>query len=179
MLTCSMFRQLIILTVLLLSVTALGAQSFPQSFIGHWEGELHWYKSGVDTPQRVRMQLIVQGGDTAGQYTWKIVYGTNGADSRPYLLKPVDTAKGHWVIDERNGIVLHQYWVGGRFTGAFTVGNNTILNAYSIENGKLLAEFYSNSAQPIATTGLGTEASPKVDTYATRSYQRAVLTRKM
>jgi hypothetical protein len=154
------------------------AQDFPAAFIGNWKGELLWYKTGNATPQKVPMRLRIQSTDTAGQYTWQIIYGENGSDNRPYLLKPVDTAKGHWVIDERNGIRLDQYWVGNRFTSAFTVQTTTILDSYWREGETLIAEFHSLSAKPVNTSGAGTKDSPTVASYAAKGYQRAVLWRE-
>lgn len=122
------------------------------------------------------MQLIIHPADSANTYyTWQIIYGNKGEDNRPYILKPVDTAKGHWQVDERNGIVLDQYFIGNRLSGAFTVQTSTIVNNYWREGANLVAEFYSIAAKPVATTGQGTNDSPKVDSYAIKSYQRAVL----
>ena len=146
-----------------------------QSFIGHWEGTLQWFQTGKKDPQVVKMQLIIRPTDSADVYTWQIIYGSKGEDNRPYLLKPVDTAKGHWQIDEQNGIVLDQYLIGNRITSAFTVQSNTILNSYWRQDNNLVAEFYSMTAKPVATTGAGTDESPRVDSYGTRSYQRALL----
>src|SRR5687767_486420 len=81
------------------------AQTFPAGFIGQWKGEIEWYQQGSKTPKTFAMQLRILPTDTAGQYTWQIIYGTEGKDNRPYVLKPVDTTKGHWVVDEKNGIV--------------------------------------------------------------------------
>lgn len=152
--------------------------AFPQTWVGHWKGELQWFKTGRAAPQQVPMELRIQPGDSAGTYTWQILYGKAGEDNRPYLLKPVDKAAGHWVIDERNGIVLDQFWVANRFCGAFTVQQNTIVNIYHIEDGRLVVEFYSLGAKPLNTTGEGTADSPHVDSYRIGSYQKAVL-RKM
>jgi hypothetical protein len=148
---------------------------FPQSFMGHWKGTLYWYPTGKPDPQTVNMELHILPGDSAGQYTWQIVYGKVTDDNRPYVLKAVDSAKGHWVIDEKNGIMLDSYWVGQHFCGAFTVQGNTILDSYWIENGQLHVEFFSYKQTPLATTGKGTEDSPKVDSYRIGSYQKAVL----
>ena len=166
------------LILLIFLSTALNAQQFPQDFTGHWEGELQWFQTGRKGPQKVRMQLVILPADTAGQYLWQLIYGEKQEDNRPYLLKPVDTAKGNWVIDEKNGIVLDQYWIANRFTGTFTVQQATILNNYWLEDGKLIAEFYSISAKPVRTSGHGTEDSPNVNSYASRAYQRAVLIKK-
>lgn len=152
---------------------------FPDAFIGHWYGKLNWYPDGASTPRIVDMELHIQPAkDSVNQYTWHIIYGKQSEDSRPYLLKTVDTSKGHWVIDEVNGIILNQYWKGGKFSGAFTVGGTTILNSYWIENDALHLEFFSYPVKAIATTGNGTEESPKVDSYHIRSYQRGVLRKK-
>lgn len=123
----------------------------------------------------MNMELQIQPGDSAGAYTWQIVYGQATEDNRPYLLRPRDPAAGHWVIDERNGILLDQFWVGQKFCGAFTVQNSTIVNNYWMEEGMLMVEFFSIGAKPLVTTGNGTAESPKVDSYRVGSYQKAVL----
>lgn len=151
---------------------------FPQNWEGNWKGELQWYKGASKEPQKIIMELRIYPADNANKYTWQIIYGSEATDNRPYTLIAKDTAKGHWAIDENNGIVLDQFWIADKFCGAFTVGKSTIINNYWIENDKLIAEFYNISAKPITTTGKGTEASPSVDSYKIGSYQKAVLTRQ-
>lgn len=121
------------------------------------------------------MELRIQKTDTA--WTWQLIYGGETNDNRPYILLPRDTTGVHWVIDELNGIVLDQYWVGDQFVGTFSVMNSTILNNCHMENGKMIVEFFSYPTKPIATTGFGTEDSPKVDSYRISSYQKAILER--
>jgi hypothetical protein len=169
--------RLCFLSILFLVASNLKAQDLSK-FIGHWEGELQWFQTGKKEPQKVKMQLIIQPADTLSQYTWQIIYGDRGEDNRPYLLKPVDTSKGHWLIDERNGINIDQYSTANRLTSMFTVQNSTILDSYWIEGDKLIAEFYSTGAKPVSATGAGTEDSPTVNSYAVKSYQKAVLKRK-
>ncbi len=162
---------------MLLSVAAK-AQNFPADFIGNWKGEISWFQQGKKEPKKFSMQLRIQPADTAGQYTWQIIYGDKEAtDNRPYIIKPIDTARGHWIVDERNGIFLDQYWAGNKMTGAFSVSGSTIVNSYWIENGKLQVEFISMPSAPLARTGLGTEDSPHVDTYNVKSYQRGILSK--
>lgn len=156
---------------------ASAQSSFPESWVGNWKGELQWFRTGTTEPQKVNMELRIQKGDSASNYTWHLVYGSVSEDSRPYVLKAKDAAKGHWVIDELNGIVLDQFWVANKFCGAFTVQNSTIVNNYWIEDNKLMIEFYTLAAKPLITTGLGTEESPKVDSYRVGGYQKAILSR--
>lgn len=164
----------------LLSFLSLAAQqsAFPASWTGNWKGNLHWYKGTSREPKVVNMELRIKPLDSAGVYTWQIIYGAEATDNRPYLLVAKDTAKGLWSIDERNGIVLEQAWIANRFCGTFTVGGSTIVNSYWVEDGKLHCEFYSMGAKPVNTSGKGTEESPSVDSYRMNSYQRAVLHRQ-
>lgn len=151
------------------------AQSFPKDFLGHWKGELSWYQSPGKAPQKIMMELRVQPTDSAHKFSWQMTYGTPTPDNRPYTLVAKDTAKGHWIIDENNGIFLDQYWIAGRLSGAFTVQSSTIINNYWLENGQLHVEFYNISAKAIATTGKGDKEIPFVDSYQVRSYQKAIL----
>ena len=168
-------RSLALVCLLVLSAAAAQAQAFPDAFVGRWKGEITWYQSGKPAPQKIPAQLRVLAADSAGHFTWQIIYGAEEKDNRPYILKPIDSAKGHWVIDERNGIVLDQYWLGGRFSGAFRLEAVTIVNSYWIEGEELMIEFYTISNKSPNRTGEGTEASPHVDSFRLGGYQKGVL----
>jgi hypothetical protein len=156
------------------TASPIAKTTFPQSFVGNWKGQLQWMVAGKAT-QNFSMQLRIQPTDTANQYTWQIIYGTAGKDNRPYILKPVDTAKGHWIIDENNGIILDSYVHGNAIHGAFTVQGNTIVDNYTIENGKMRVEFFSIKLGDKKQSGKGTEDTPFVDSYKISSYQTGVL----
>lgn len=151
------------------------AQQFPGSFLGHWQGELSWYKQGSQEPKKVKMQLVIRPADTIGQYTWQLIYGENNKDNRPYLLKPVDTIKGHWMVDERDGILLDHYWIANRLIASFTVEKTTIVNSFRLEGDSLIAEFYSIGAAPVRTSGGKDKDTPIVNSYPVGGYQYAVL----
>jgi len=149
---------------------------FPGCFIGNWKGQLQWIIAGKPT-QSFTMQLRIQPADSVGQYTWQIIYGDSGKDNRPYLLKPIDTVKGHWTIDELDGIRLDSYVHGNCFHGAFTVAGNTIVDNYCIENGKMRVEFFSIKLAGKIPSGKGTADNPLVDSYPIGSYQTGILTK--
>lgn len=172
-------RFLFVCFLFSVSMVAKGQQrSFPNNWVGHWKGELNWYKTGNEVPQKVAMELHIQPADSFGHFTWQLIYGSSSEDNRPYELQAIDKAKGHWVIDEKNGIVLDQFFVANKFCGAFTINNTTIVNNYWIENEKLMVEFFTLAAKPITTTGKGTEEIPLVDSYRIGGYQKAILTRQ-
>ncbi|MBL7768480.1 MAG: hypothetical protein JNK20_05885 [Flavipsychrobacter sp.] len=150
--------------------------SFPNSWIGKWKGNLAWFQ-GLQQRQGIQMELHILPGDSSDQYTWRIIYGTGGQDNRPYILKPFNKERGHWLIDEQNSIVLDQFLIGSRFCGTFTVEGNTIMNCYELQGDSLLVEFYNYQEKPIVITGGGDSSVPKVKTYGMRSHQRAILKR--
>ena len=172
-------KRSLLLVLLVYCYIAAPAQlsGFPAEWKGNWKGELQWYKAGKADPEKVNMELRIYPAETPGQYNWHIIYGTIEQDSRPYLLRPVDSSGVHWVIDERNGIILDQYWVANRFTGVFSVQQSTLVNCYYMEDNKLFVEFTSFGKKPVNSTGSGTEESPTVDSYQVRSYQKAILYR--
>ena len=149
---------------------------FPQSFIGNWKGQLQWMVAGKPT-QQLTMQVGIQPTDVAGQYTWQIIYGDSVVDNRPYLLKAVDMAKGHWIIDEKDGIILNSYVHGNAIHGAFTVEGKTIVDNYRIEKDQLFVEFFTIDLKDKKRSGKGTEETPFVDSYRMGSYQMGILYR--
>jgi hypothetical protein len=148
---------------------------FPESFIGKWKGTLTWNRP-AKAPQQFTMQLNIQSTDS-GRYTWQIIYGDDQKDNRPYLLVPVDTAKGHWQIDERNTIVLDGYFLGNSFTSVFSVSGNTILSKYELTAEGLLVSFITVTTKPIASTGGTSKEIPPVDSYQLKSEQKGLLKR--
>lgn len=162
--------QFLIVVLLSLSSTAQSKSGFPASFVGNWKGNLEWIVAGKTT-QTFAMQLEINAADSSDHYNWKIVYGDKQSDVRPYTLKPVDTAKGHWIIDEHNGILLDGYVHHNSFHGAFTVQGSTIVDNYTLENGRIKVEFYNIKLGDKKQSGAGTEDSPFVDSYKISSYQ--------
>lgn len=166
--------------LLLLMTTSAFSQNdslhFPSSFQGIWKGKLQWMMASKAT-QEFTMQLHILPTDTVGVYTWKMIYGDQNQDSRPYLLKAIDINKGKWAIHENNGIVLSNYFMGNCLTGAFTVMGNTIANSYCLEKNSIRVSFNSMRLGDSTATGLGTSESPAVINYRVGSYQTGILYR--
>lgn len=171
-------RTGLLLFFLFVFLQVSGQASFPESWAGNWKGELIWTKTGTSAVQRVPMQLLIQPADSADSYTWQLIYGEANTDNRPYILRPVNKQEGHWVVDENNGIILDQYWTGGRLSGMFTVMQSTIFNSYRIERDTLFVDMTTLATKAVSRTGKGTEESPFVDSYQVRAMQTAILTRQ-
>ena len=149
---------------------------FPKKWVGKWKGTLHWYQ-GVVEREPVAMELHISPLDSADHYSWRMIYGSQQSDVRPYILKPFNKEKGHWLIDEKNSIVLDHFLVGDRFSSSFTVQGNTLINNTWLSGDSLIVEFYNMQEKPIAISGGGDSTIPKVKSYGIRTFQRAVLYR--
>ncbi|HRF19107.1 MAG TPA: hypothetical protein PK977_13120, partial [Chitinophagaceae bacterium] len=67
-------KSLIVALLLVSACSSVSAQSsFPESWMGNWKGELQWFRTGTTEPQKVNMELRIQKGDSAGNYTWHLV----------------------------------------------------------------------------------------------------------
>lgn len=168
-------RKLVLLQLLLLMSLFSSAQqaSFPQSFFGNWKGTITWNRP-AKASQQFTMRLNIQPADS-GRYSWQIIYGDEQKDDRPYVLMPVDTATGHWQIDERNTIVLDGYFIGNSFTSAFAVSGSTIVSKYELTADGLMVSFTTYAAKPIATTGGTSKEIPPVDSYKVIGLQQGLL----
>jgi hypothetical protein len=160
-------RRLIVL--LLVLTGTLHAQTFPDSYIGYWRGDLQIYK-GSKVLQTVKFGLEVFPADS-GRYDWIITYGDSGQDRRSYVLVPIDIAKGHWAIDEDNGIVIDMYVTGNKVTSLFSVMGNMIQISYWREGDELVMELFSYPEKEESKTGKGTEESPDVKVWKFSGYQ--------
>lgn len=172
------YSFLIWVTLFIGQISFAQSSAFPDSWLGNWKGEMIWVRGGKTDTTRVPVQLKIHPADSANTYTWQIIYGATGKDNRPYLLKPMDPAKGHWVVDEKNGILLDQFLIGNRLCGAFTVQQTTIINQYWMEGNLLMFEFLSVGANALRRSGNGTDDSPLVSSYKVASYQKAELRRE-
>lgn len=153
-------------------VSAQDAVSFPAAFTGNWKGQLEWFPL-QGASRTVPMQLRITPTDS-GFYQWQLQYGTDGADVRSYALLPVDTATGHWRIDERNSIVLDCWWKGNKLHSVFSMNQVTLMAAYWIEQGNLHIEFVSFGKAAVTASG-GVGLAPAVESYKVMSRQHAVL----
>lgn len=124
----------------LLNANSTRAQfRFPEDWQGVWRGNCsNTGPGGKQTYAPVQMNLTIQPQNNQ-RWQWKIEYISGEKQVRDYLLKPVDAAKGHWLIDENNGILLDNFSInGGLILEAFTVGQTLIHGRHQRLDGNLL-----------------------------------------
>jgi len=172
-------RTLLFVSFLCLSISVSSQSSFPESWIGNYEGNLEIY--AVDSiAMNLKMNLDIIKTEKDSIFKWVITYDFKGKeDLRSYELKVLDKQKGHYQIDEKNSIVIDAYFRNGIFTSFFSVSEVFILATYTMKKEKaIIFEIISAKTKAISTTG-GTkneeEEIPIVNSYLVNGRQRAVL----
>ena len=155
--------------------------NFPDDWLGFWEGELHIYNE-IGLKQSLPMALDNSTTNITGQYTWAIIYGSDSiAGRRDYLLKEVDKSNGHYIVDEKNGILLDAYLIDNELISVFEVMGNSLTSTYKREGNNMIFEIMMYKSQHVSITGdtiIGTDTIPPVKSYKPIVTQKAILTKK-
>ena len=149
---------------------------FPKDWLGEWEGNLEVFNAkGKSMELYMGLNILPIEND---RYTWTIIYGEGEKrQERKYELMPKDTAKGHYLIDEKNSIILDDFLLGNTLYSRFEVMGNLLLISYRLESETLNFEVVSGNLEPINTTG-GQDSIPIVNSYNIFVMQQAILKRK-
>ena len=153
--------------------------SFPESWVGKYQGDLMIY--GVDSVRmKVDMKLEILKTAKDSIYDWTLRYDLDGKkDVRAYSLKVVDHQKGHYLIDERNSVIIEGYLHNNNvFTSFFNVSNTYIIATYTKKRDSLFFEIIAGDREAVTITGKtkkGEEEIPEVISYLVNGRQKAVL----
>jgi len=154
--------------------------TFPDDWLGYWKGDLNIYGSS-GLKQTIPMALDNSITETEGVYTWAIIYGQDTVKGRrDYVLKEYDKDKGHYIVDEQNGILLDAYLIDNELVSIFDVMDNTLISTYKIEGDKMIFEIMMNKSAATNTTGdtiIGTDTIPPVNSYRPTVRQKARLSK--
>lgn len=155
--------------------------SFPDSWLGYWEGELEIFKDNKKV-QAIPMALELLEMDNSQNLVWAIIYGEDAKSGRrPYELETLDAEKGYFLVDEKNTIKLETYLYRNKLLSWYEVMGNLILCIYEKQGDHLIFEIIFGSSEPVSITGnqeVDGEAIPAVKTFPIGGYQKAVLKKK-
>lgn len=164
--------------------SAVDTLPFPESWAGVWVGELEIWK-GSKVMQSIPMETIIGPTAVADEYKWVTTYDQGKSEEenveKPYVLKIVDSEKGHYIIDEKNSILIEAYLFDNKLASWYTVGKSFIQATYEKRGDEIIFEIFAGGKEPVSVTGgttMGEEEIPVVETMPYNVMQRAVLTRK-
>ncbi len=161
--------------------TTAKSSVFPDDWLGYWEGDLNIYKESGKT-MTIPMALDNATTDQDSVWTWAIIYGEDTiAGRRDYQLKTIDASKGHYVVDEKNSILLDAFLLDNNLISTFKVAGNYLHSSYELVNGKMHFTIHFFPEKEVRITGdtiHDGEDIPAVYSYKNTVYQTAILTKK-
>lgn len=152
--------------------------SFPHDWLGYWSGELNIYDS-TGLNNQLEMALDISKTDTIGVYNWTIIYGADSMEQkRKYQLKELDSTTGHYLIDEKNGILLDVYLFNNELNSIFEVSGNTLFITYKRVLENLIFSVKVYSSKEIRISGNIKDQNqeiPIVNSFKLKTTQEALL----
>ncbi len=168
-----MKQLFIVFNLLLCNALAIAQTSdFPKTWEGNWKGEVSIFSANGN--HKIPMSLVILPIDST-RWSWTLHYKGPNQSPREYEL--IKEPSG-WKIDEKNGIVLPQQFLGNRMTSSFSVGGNLLTCHYWLENDVLNMEIQSITQEATTKTGANTSEIPEVGNHFIGSFQQAKLYRK-
>jgi hypothetical protein len=168
---------LALVLLVLAPLRAEEAGDFASTWEGVWKGPCTVWRDGkvaMDFPMELHVAPI---GEGRSGWTWRVVYGEGEKRQvRPYELLPVDGEPGHFVVDEKNGIVIDAYLERDALHSRFWVADNVIEATYAREGDAMVVALKTYGAKPVRLSG-GEKGIPPVASYGLRAVQRATLER--
>lgn len=167
---------------ILLSTHAGAAAADPLAeWAGFWQGHctLSPAYQGVS---RLEASLTVEPG-ASGRYAWRLVYEANGPMARSvrnYELVPVDAARGHYVLDEKNGLLLDAFLAARALHFYFAIGGTRIPALYVMQDvlltgREIVASLPAFAQSPVRNSCAGSQCA---DSYRLNATQICRLQRR-
>ena len=148
--------------------------NFPDDFFGIYTGHLEIRSSGGN--QSLEMEFHMLPTDTLGKYQYKLVYIVKGdRQERSYFLLEKNKEAGEYVVDENNGIILHDKVIDNKMYALFEVGDNLLTTFITFEKTQMIFEIAVTNTTKKQITYADNEEKTEVISYPISTVQRAVL----
>jgi hypothetical protein len=116
-----------------------------------------------------------------GAYTWRLVYEASKVtprEVRDYEMVPVDAAKGHYELDEKNGLRLDTFVAGRAMYTYFMISGHRILGHDELlSEDEMLMNLPAFDGSPVRQTCLTGNEARCVDSFQLKSAQNCRLRR--
>ncbi|WP_428267944.1 hypothetical protein [Haliangium sp.] len=125
---------------------------------GHWRGPCSLiYPGHPESVLDFEMEREVFPTEEPGRYTWRIIYRSDTFEQvRDYVMIEVDPARGYYVLDEDNGILIdHFLYPSGVLMSEFEVLGKRLTTREAFHGRRLHLEFVTTSMEPLTRSDLG------------------------
>jgi len=140
--------------------------SFPEKSLGVWEGVMKMYTLGT-LRNSVKVRFTAAKTGTIGSYIWKTEYlSAKKTMVKDYKLVVDDISKGHYVLDEGDGVKLRVYNVENKIYSLFKVDDIYLTSSTELVGDQLIFE---------VTSGKEIDEIQGIKNYAFTYVQRVVM----
>ena len=147
---------------------------FPQDFYGIYKGDLNI--TNARGKQTIGMEFHLYKTDSIGKYRYTLVYIMNGErQERKYNLIEKDVAKGEYIVDENNGILLEAKLIDNTLYAMFEVQNSLITTTERFYTDSMDFEITFTDTKQKTTSGTEGEEAVEVYSYPIGGVQKAHL----
>lgn len=139
-------KPIIVLLCMFLSQLTFGQQGFLSQCEGVWSGTMSIYTQGEKMPNGPVVTFTVKTIIKDSSWTWRTDYDSKkyGRMSKDYTLNVKDASKGHYLLDEGDGILLDYQLSGNKMHAVFEVEDLLLGATYELTKDQLIFEVYSS-----------------------------------
>lgn len=176
-------KKLIWLLLILLPILGFSQNHVPEEWYGEYVGRLNIYNA-AGLSMQLNMELLVTPTDSAHRANWTISYlpdDTTGAlknDRREYELIGQSDYPAHYVIDEKNSILLDCYLMDNVMISRFRVNKALLIINYTLLGDSVRVEIFSGPYDAVRDTGEEVEEVDNIQAFGINGYHRAILYRR-
>lgn len=154
---------------------------FPDDWLGTYQGKMEMYNPIKGKYLEVGLKMVISKTDTIDRWRWQMFYDEFRGQkiTKDYAVFRTDSMpKGHYKLDENNGILLDRTLMGNTFYDCFDIANQGLCSTSRIEGDCIYFEVYSYAKKNQNLSIINIEE--KLDTiasYPLQYTQKAVLKR--
>ena len=169
--------------IALFSSFVLSAQSFPEDWIGTYEGKM--VIGFTDRPSdSVAVVFELQTIEKDSSWTYRMTYTSSryGVIVKDYIIRRDGNNPANYLLDEQDGILIEMSLMNGCFYDLFEVMDQLYSTTMCMMNGTIRFDLYVSSHSTPLTTN--SEVDEDGNSYQVKSYkpiqhQTVLLTRQM
>lgn len=157
---------------------AVQTLKYPDDWYGKYKGELGIYNT-TGKVMTVDMEVHILPTDKSDRSTWTIVYKMKdkAPELRKYFIQTLDAAKGEYLLDETDGIGMHEYLIDNTFYCRFAVQGVTLESESHLSGDILDYSIVTGMSDTLTVSGGTADSIPPVLDYKLINVQKARLVR--
>jgi hypothetical protein len=163
---------------LLVAGGTAAADTLPSSWFGTWRGPCTTQIVGAAGPGTpFELELDIRPREEPDAVSWTMTYrGTGRQDVRPYVLRTVDAARGHFAVDEGRGVLLDTFLAGNVLMSHFQYRGTVLTSREELLGDRITVEFMSHDSAILRAIDVGD--GQQITTNRAQSLQRCQLLRQ-